>query len=163
MRVSAKVDYAVRAAVELAAAADDIPVKGDHLAEAQSIPLKFLENILIELRQHGIVRSQRGPEGGYWLAKPPAEISVADVIRAVEGPLASVRGERPEELEYTGSAAGLKDVWIALRGALRDVLETVTLADLANEKLPAAVAKRAKDPDAWSPTEARRGPRSRSR
>jgi Rrf2 family protein len=160
VRVSAKVDYAVRAAAELAAAGDG-PVKGERLAEAQSIPLKFLENILIELRQAGIVRSQRGPEGGYWLDRPAAEVSVADVIRAVEGPLASVRGERPEALDYAGSARSLQDVWIALRGAMRDVLETVTLEDLAQGALPSAVEKRAKDPDAWSPTESRRGARAR--
>jgi Rrf2 family protein len=158
MRVSAKVDYAVRAAVELAAA-DGGPVKGEQLAQAQDIPLKFLENILIELRQAGIVRSQRGPEGGYWLGRPASEVSVADVIRAVEGPLASVRGERPEALQYSGSAETLQRVWIALRGAMRDVLETVTLADLATGSLPVAVEKRAKDPDSWSPTESRLGAR----
>jgi Rrf2 family protein len=160
MRVSAKVDYAVRAAVELAAARGDL-VKGEQLAQAQQIPLKFLENILIELRQAGIVRSQRGPEGGYWLARSAAEISVADVIRAVEGPLASVRGERPEALEYAGSAESLQRVWIALRGAMREVLETVTLADLAKGTLPVPVEKRAKDPDSWSPTESRSGARTR--
>jgi len=154
------VDYAVRAAVELAAADGEL-VKGEHLSQAQAIPLKFLENILIELRQAGLVRSQRGPEGGYWLGRPAAEISVADVIRAVEGPLASVRGERPEALDYEGSAQSLQHVWIALRGAMRDVLETVTLADLAEGSLPVPVEKRAKDPDAWSPTESRLGVRSR--
>jgi Rrf2 family protein len=160
MRVSARVDYAVRAAVELAAAGDGA-VKGDRVAEAQEIPLKFLENILLDLKQAGIVRSQRGPEGGYWLARPAAEVSVADVIRAVEGPLASVRGERPEELHYAGSAAPLQRVWIALRSAMRDVLETVSLADLAATSLPAPVERRAGDADAWSPTEDRRGARVR--
>jgi Rrf2 family protein len=160
MRVSAKVDYAVRAAVELAAAGGDL-VKGEQLSEAQGIPLKFLENILIELRQAGIVRSQRGPEGGYWLGRSAAEVSVADVIRAVEGPLATVRGERPESLDYRGSAESLQRVWIALRGSMRDVLETVTLWDLAKGSLPPAIEKRAKDPDAWSPTESRLGARSR--
>ena len=144
MRISAKADYAVRASLELAAA--DGPVKGDALAEAQAIPLKFLENILIELRHAGLVRSQRGPDGGYWLAKPANEISIADVIRAVEGPLASVRGESPEELEYTGSAARLQDVWVALRANLRAVLETVTLADVVGKGLPKDVA--APDEDA---------------
>jgi Rrf2 family protein len=158
VRVSAKVDYAVRAAVELAAA-EDGPVKGDRLAEAQAIPLKFLENILIELRQAGLVRSQRGPEGGYWLDRPAKEISVADVIRAVEGPIASVRGTRPEELEYEGSAEMLQPLWIALRSAMRDVLEKVSLADLASGSLPRAVDRRAADPDAWSPMEERRGAR----
>jgi Rrf2 family protein len=160
VRVSAKVDYAVRAAVELAAAGGEL-VKGEQLSESQDIPLKFLENILIELRQAGLIRSQRGPEGGYWLARSADEISVADVIRAVEGPLASVRGERPEALDYHGSAETLQRVWIALRGAMRDVLETVTLSDLAKGSLPVPVEKRAKDPDSWSPTESRLGARSR--
>ena len=147
MRISAKADYAVRASLELAAAGG--PVKGDALATAQSIPIKFLENILIELRHAGIVRSQRGPEGGYWLAKPANEIAVADVIRAVEGPLASVRGESPEELEYSGAAESLQAVWIALRSNLRAVLETVTLADIVGHKLPKDVERLTKAPEAW--------------
>jgi len=147
VRISAKADYAVRASLELAAAGG--PVKGDALATAQSIPIKFLENILIELRHAGIVRSQRGPEGGYWLAKPANEIAVADVIRAVEGPLASVRGESPEELEYSGAAESLQAVWIALRSNLRAVLETVTLADIVGHKLPKDVERLTKAPEAW--------------
>lgn len=150
MRVSAKVDYAVRAGAELAAAPDG-PVKGEHLARAQDIPLKFLENILLELKHAGLVQSQRGAEGGYWLAKDPAEISVADVIRAVEGPIANVRGERPEQVEYAGAAEALREVWIAVRGNLRAVLETVTLADLAAGRLPAEVSRIAANPDAWQP------------
>jgi Rrf2 family protein len=151
MRVSAKVDYAVRAAAELAAASlseSGRPVKGDSIAQAQNIPLKFLENILVDLRQSGIVNSRRGPDGGYWLAKPAREITVADVIRAAEGPLASVRGESPESLDYNGSAAVLGEVWIALRSSLRDVLERVTLADLASGKLPKQVTARTRDPEA---------------
>ena len=132
MRISAKVDYAVRAAVELAHAAGEGPVKGERVASAQGIPPKFLENILLDLRHAGLVSSQRGAEGGYWLARPPEEITVADVIRAVEGPIASVRGIRPDELEYTGSAAPLRDVWLEVRTALRGVLEHVTLADLVS-------------------------------
>ncbi len=132
MRVSAKVDYAVRAAIELAVAAGEGPVKGERIATAQAIPPKFLENILLDLRHAGLVASQRGTEGGYWLARPPEEITVADVIRAVEGPIASVRGVRPDELEYTGSAEPLRDVWLELRTALRGVLEHVTLADLVS-------------------------------
>ncbi len=132
MRVSAKVDYAVRAAIELAVAAGEGPVKGERIATAQTIPPKFLENILLDLRHAGLVSSQRGIEGGYWLARPPEEITVADVIRAVEGPIASVRGVRPDELEYTGSAEPLRDVWLDLRTALRGVLEHVTLADLVS-------------------------------
>ena len=150
MRISAKADYAVRAAIELAAAADvGAPTKGDAIATAQSIPVKFLENILGDLRHAGLVRSQRGADGGYWLARPPAEISIADIIRAVEGPLASVRGERPEDVDYAGSAQPLQQTWIAVRAALRGVVETVTLADLAGGQLPARVDKLAKDPEAW--------------
>jgi Rrf2 family protein len=141
VRVSAKVDYAIRATIELAAAEPGQPVKGDRIAQAQEIPPKFLENILTDLRQAGLVRSQRGVEGGYWLAKPAAEITVADVIRAVEGPIANVRGVRPDDVEYAGSAARLRDVWIALRVNLRSVLETVTLDDLARGELPPEVER----------------------
>ncbi len=129
MRVSAKVDYALRASIELAAAAPG-QVKGERLATAQAIPHKFLENILADLRNGGLVASQRGADGGYRLARPPAEITVADVIRVVEGPIASVRGERPDELSYDGTAVPLRDVWIELRAAMRGVLEQTTLADL---------------------------------
>src|SRR5438067_339135 len=121
MRVSAKVDYALRACAELAAAGDG-PVKGDRLAQAQQIPLKFLENILLDLKHAGLVQSQRGAEGGYWLSLSPKEISLAEVIRAVEGPIANVRGLRPEQVEYAGTAAPLRDVWIAVRANLRAVL-----------------------------------------
>jgi Rrf2 family protein len=151
MRISAKVDYALRAVVELAAASDGHPVKGERIAQAQEVPLKFLENILAELRHAGIVRSQRGVDGGYWLARPAAEIAVADVIRAVEGPLANVRGLRPEQLEYAGAAAPLREVWIALRASLRGVLEEVTLADIASGELPADVVAMTRDPEAWQP------------
>ena len=129
MRVSAKVDYALRATAELAKAPPG-PTKGERIATAQGIPLNFLENILLELRRSGIVASQRGAEGGYWLAKPAAEVTVADVIRAVEGPIATVRGSRPEDVEYTGAATALREVWIELRTSMRSVLETTTLADL---------------------------------
>ena len=149
VRVSAKADYAIRAAIELAAAGDDGPVKGERIAQAQEIPFKFLENILGDLRHHGLVRSQRGAEGGYWLARPAAEITVADVIRAVDGPLANVRGARPEEIEYAGSAAKLQDVWVAVRASLRSVLEEVTLADLAGGELPDAITRMTRDPEAW--------------
>src|SRR5947208_12266891 len=121
MRVSAKADYALRAVIELAVIGSDVPVKGERIAQAQEIPLKFLENILGELRQAGLVRSQRGVEGGYWLAKPADEITLAEVIRAVEGPIANVRGVRPDAVEYLGTAAALKDVWIAVRASLRSV------------------------------------------
>ena len=149
MRVSAKADYAVRATVELAAAGGG-PLKREVLASAQGIPSGFLENILLDLRQADVIRSQRGPEGGYWLARAASEISVADVVRAVEGPLASVRGARPGELSFQGSARPLEELWVALRASLRSVLESVTLADLAAGELPAEVAALARDPDAWA-------------
>jgi len=147
MRTTAKADYAVRAAVELAAAGG--MVNGDHIAQAQGIPLNFLENILRDLRRAGIVESRRGQAGGYILARPAEEVSVADVIRAVEGPLANVRGEAPEALEYPGAADKLRDVWIALRANIRAVLEQVTLADLASGELPPHVAELTRDADAW--------------
>ena len=150
MRVSAKVDYALRACAELAGAGEG-RVKGDRLAQAQEIPLKFLENILLDLKHAGLVQSQRGADGGYWLSLPPAEISLADVIRAVEGPIANVRGMAPQEVEYNGPAAPLQQVWIAVRANLRIVLEAVTLADLAAGRLPDEVAAITADPDAWQP------------
>ena len=150
MRVSAKADYALRAVIELAAATDG-PVKGERIAQSQEIPLKFLENILGDLRQAGIVCSQRGVEGGYWLARPAEEISVADVVRAVEGPIANVRGIGPESVEYVGSAERLKEVWIAVRANLRAVLERVSIADVASGDLPEPVADLTRDPDAWQP------------
>ena len=150
MRVSAKADYALRAAIELAAAGDG-PVKGERIAQAQEIPLKFLENILLELRHAGIVRSQRGVEGGYWLARPAEEVSLAEVIRAVEGPIANVRGVGPQDVEYGGAAGRLREVWIAVRASLRSVLEETTVADLARGELPPAVEALARDPDAWAP------------
>jgi len=150
VRVSAKADYAVRAAVELAAAGPG-PVKGDRIATAQAIPPNFLENILADLRNAGLIVSKRGAEGGYWLARPADEITLADVIRAVDGPLANVRGLRSEQVTYEGSAERLRDVWVAVRASLRAVLEEVTLADLARGELPAAVEALAADPDAWAP------------
>ena len=152
MRVSAKADYAIRAAVELAAAGDG-PVKGERIATAQEIPSNFLENILADLRNAGIVASRRGADGGYWLARAAEEISLADVIRAVDGPLANVRGVRSEQLSYQGSAEGLRDVWVAVRASLRGVLEQVTLADVASGDLPGIVAEITSDPEAWLPTD----------
>ena len=150
VRITAKADYAVRAAVELAAAeATREPVKGEQLALNQDIPKNFLENILTELRRAGVVRSRRSAEGGYQLARPAAQITVAEVMRAVEGPLAAVQGVRPDEVEYEGSAEALQEVWVALRASLRDVLEHVTLADIASGKLPAAVMQRTRNKDAW--------------
>lgn len=121
------------------------------LAEAQGLPVKFLEAILAELRRSGLVASQRGSEGGYRLARPASKISVADVFRAIDGPLAEVRGERPESTVYEGAAQHLQEVWIAVRASLRSVLEATTLADLVSGKLPARVRRLAADPDAWVP------------
>ena len=150
MRISAKADYAVRATIELARAhGGDRPTKGEAMAQAQEIPLKFLENILADLRHAGLVRSQRGADGGYWLNRDPSEVTVADIIRAVDGPLASIRGQRPEDVPYAGSAEPLQQVWIAVRANLRAVLETVTVGDLAAGSLPARIEKLAADPEAW--------------
>jgi Rrf2 family protein len=150
MRVSAKADYAIRAVVELAAAGPG-PVKGERIAQAQSIPPNFLENILADLRNAGLVVSKRGADGGYWLARAADEITLADVIRAVDGPLANVRGLRSEQVSYEGSAERLRDVWVAVRASLRAVLEQVTVGELARGELPASVEALAADPDAWAP------------
>ena len=147
MRLSARVDYALRATVELAAA--DAPRTVDQLSAAQNIPAKYLESILGELRRGGLLRSQRGPDGGYRLARTAAEISIADVIRALDGELANVRGSRPEDLAYVGAATALQEVWIALRASERAILEKVTLADVATGQMPASVATLAADPSAW--------------
>ncbi len=149
MHVTAKADYAVRAVVELASSGPDAPRKVDDVAQAQGIPASFLENILTQLRSTGLVRSQRGPEGGYWLARPASEVRIADVIRAVEGPLVGIRGQRPEEIEYVGSAESLQQVWIALRANLRKVLEQVTVADVAAGNLPASVRALTREEEAW--------------
>lgn len=148
MRVSAKVDYAVRALVELAAAGAG-PVKGDVIASRQGVPVNFLENILSDLRRAGMVASQRGSVGGYWLAVPAASITIADVIRTVEGPLADVRGEALEDLEYPGPAEALRAVWVATRASLRTVLEEVTIADVASGRLPPVVGELTNLAGAW--------------
>jgi Rrf2 family protein len=149
VRITARVDYAVRAAIELAAA-DPPTVKGEVLAERQGIPGKYLENILADLRRSGLIASQRGAEGGYRLARPAEAITVADIIRAVEGPLADVHGAPPEETDYPGPAAPLQRVWIATRAALRGVLEEVTLADIAGDDLPDDIESLLSDPTAWA-------------
>lgn len=151
MRISAKVDYAMRALVELAANDSSAPVTSERLADAQGIPQKFLQNILLELRRAGIVASHRGPDGGHALARPAGEITVADVIRAVDGPLVSVYGLRPESVTYNEAAVVLQHVWIAARSSLREVFEAVTIQDLADGRLPRTVAARTKDEDAWLP------------
>ena len=150
MRVSAKADYAVRAAVELAAAGEGEPVKGERLATSQDIPLQFLEHILLELKHAGIVRARRGAKGGYWLAREADEVTIADIVRAVEGPIAHVQSTPPEAIEYRGNAEGLQDVWIAVRANLRAVLEEVTLADLVSKELPSVVTDLAAAPDSWA-------------
>lgn len=150
MRISARADYAVRAALQLAAAQDSGPVKAETIADCQGISHKFLEGILGDMRKGGLVQSQRGGNGGYWLARPAAEISVADVIRVVDGPLVSVRGVRPPELAYTGPAESLLTLWIAVRANVRQVLEGVSLADVAAGKLPPEVSALADAPEAWT-------------
>ena len=148
MRVSAKADYAVRAAIELAANADaDHPLKGESIGEAQGIPLPFLQNILAELRHAGIVNSKRGADGGHWLTRPADDITIAEVIRAVDGPLANVRGAPAEELAYQGAAEPLQSVWLALRANVREVLESVTLADLVDRDLLQPVLRLSEHPD----------------
>jgi Rrf2 family protein len=149
MHVTAKADYAVRAVVELASSSQGSPRKVDEVAQAQGIPVSFLENILTQLRSAGIVRSQRGPDGGYWLAKPAEEVNLAHIIRAVEGPLVGVRGQRPEEIEYVGSAESLQQVWVALRANLRKVLEHVTVAEVASGKLPKDILALTRQEEAW--------------
>ena len=149
MRISAKTDYAVRAAIELAAATGTEPIPAERIATAQTIPLNFLENILSEMHTAGIVRSQRGADGGYRLARPAQEITIAEVIRADEGPLATVRGAKPEDAAYPGAAHELPRVWIAVRKNLRNVVEHVTLSDVANSTLPSSITRLASDPEAW--------------
>jgi Rrf2 family protein len=151
VRISAKVDYAVRALCEIAARSGDVAVKADEIARAQDIPHSFLENILVDLKRAGFVRSQRGQVGGYRMAASPASITIADVIRAVEGPLADVRGVRPESLEFNGSATALRDVWLATRVGLRRVLERVTIADVVSDQIAGDVRALLDDPDVLVP------------
>ena len=149
MHISAKAEYAMRALLTLADA-DGGPMTAEQLATAQGLPVKFLENILVDLRRSSLVRSQRGNEGGYRLARPATEITVAEVLRIVDGPLAEVRGERPGQASYEGAAEHLQEVWVAARAALRSVLEHVSLADIVRGKLPPRIARMAADPDAWT-------------
>ena len=151
MRLNARVDYGLRAVVELAAsgATPDRPVTAERLATAQDIPAKFLESILLQLRRGAIVSSQRGPEGGYWLARPADEISLADVIRVIDGPLANIRGQRPEDLGYQGAAEALQEVWIALRASEREILESVTVGHVARRQLPRRIRSLSAHPEAW--------------
>jgi Rrf2 family protein len=150
MKVTAKADYAVRAVLELAAADTELAT-ADQIAEAQRIPRNFLDNILSDLRRAGIVATVRGARGGSRLARPAATITIAEVMRAIEGPLAGVRDVRPEALAYDGPAECLPEVWIAVRAALRGVLEHVTVADVAAGRLPRSVHRLTADPEAWKP------------
>jgi Rrf2 family protein len=149
MRISAKADYAVRAALELAASPDGEPIKGDQIATAQGIPLQFLEHILLEMKHANLIRAKRGYKGGYWLDRPPEEITIADVIRSVEGPLANIHESAPEDLHYAGPAERLRDVWVAVRANLRGVLESITLAEVARGDLPWRIDAILNDPEAW--------------
>jgi Rrf2 family protein len=149
VRITAKADYAVRAALELAAAPEGEPVKGEQLAERQGIPLQFLEHILLELKHARLIRAKRGYKGGYWLDRPPEQISIADVIRAVEGPLANIHESAPEDLHYGGAAERLRDVWVAVRANLRGVLENINLAEVARGDLPWRIDAILNDPEAW--------------
>jgi len=151
VRLTLKADYAIRALAELAARSDGRPVKAEELADAQNIPRGFLLGILGQVRNSGLITSQRGHDGGFAFRRPPEDITLADVIRAVDGPLAMVGDDRPGEVAYNGAASLLADVWVAVRANLRAVLEHVTLADLATGKLPRSIEKLTRDPDTWAP------------
>jgi len=150
MHLTAMGDYALRAMTEIAAA-NPARIKAERIARSQHIPLKFVENILITLKHAGLINAMRGAAGGYWLARPATEITLADIIRAVEGPLANVRGTRPDQLKFSGSASALADVWIAVRVNLRNVLEAVTLEHVVRSKLPAPVMRLTRGRDARRP------------
>ena len=150
MQVTARVDYALRALLELAAVEPDRLTR-DELATEQDIPPRYLESILLQLRQTGLVNGQRGAAGGYTLGRPPAQITVAEVSRAVDGPLALVQGQRPEQTSYTGASEHLSELWIGLRAAVRSVMESVTIADLRAGSFPSAVRLLVDDPEAWLP------------
>lgn len=148
VKVTAKAEYAVRAMLELATTEESL-LKGERIASSQGIPLKFLENILVDLRHADLVHAQRGADGGYRLAREPEEITLGQVIRAVEGPLASVRGEPPERMAYEGSSENLQRVWIAVRASLRSVLDDLTLADVVAGRMPEHMRRLTEAPDAW--------------
>src|ERR1700736_2190192 len=149
MRLSARADYALRASIEIATISEG-HVTAEQVARAQKIPVKFLETILTQLRRAGLVRSQRGPDGGFWLARPASEITLADIIRAIDGQLLGVRGERPENIGYIGAAEPLQRVWIALRASERAILEEVTLDQIVSGELPDKVTELVGDPRAWA-------------
>jgi len=149
MEISAKSDYAIRALLVLAADRTAEPVRGEVVASRQGMPAKFVENILVDLRRYGLVKSFRGSAGGFRLARPAAEITLAQVLRAVEGPLVQVRGGLPEDTAYAAPAADLQLVWIAVRSSMRAVFETVTLADVVDGALPAHIVELTLLPEAW--------------
>jgi Rrf2 family protein len=149
MYVSARADYALRALVALAV--EGRPMTAEQLAKSQDLPVNYLEAILLDLRRAGLVISRRGPDAGYRFVRPPEQITAADVMRVLDGPLAEVRGLRPEAATYAEATASIQELWIALRASLRSVLENVTVAHLARGRLPARVAKLVADPDAWRP------------
>jgi Rrf2 family protein len=152
VRLTVKADYAIRAMAELAARAEGgAPVKAEELADAQNIPRGFLLGILAELRHAGLISSQRGHEGGFSFRRPPGEVTLADIIRAVNGPLAMVGDDRPGEVTYMEAAAVMSEVWVAVRASLRAVLEDVTVADVAAGRLPNSVQRLTRDPDSWQP------------
>jgi Rrf2 family protein len=148
VHISAKTDYAIRAAIELALAGPDGSLTAHVIAEAQQIPLRFLLNILADLRRTGLVDSRRGPGGGWWLSRPAEAITIADVVRAVDGPLAQVNPGRPGRPIAGGSAASVNDLWVAVRTGIRNILEQITVADLASGQVPGAVPSVALSPDA---------------
>ncbi len=147
MKISAKADYAVRAMIELAGATEERPVPGEQIAGAQAIPLRFLDPILTELRFAGFVQRRLGEDGGYWLDRPPGEVTLAEIISELDGPLANLRGEPPEELSFRGDAQPLREVWIALGANMRQVLDSVTIANLVSGQLPELVRTIASRPD----------------
>jgi Rrf2 family protein len=151
MRVSVRADYAVRAVIELAASEGRGPVSAERIAQVQGIPLKFLQNILAELKQEGLVASQRGPSGGFILARDPSLITLGDIIRVTDGPLARVGDYRPDQLNYSGHTAALRDVWVAVRAYIRDVLDEVSVAEICRGDLPPVVTRQVERPDAWVP------------
>ena len=150
VQISARSDYALRALCVLATAPEGCAVKAGTIAEAQGVPRTFLDQILLDLRRAGIVESRRGPDGGHRLARPPYAITLADVVRVTDGPLALVHGHRPEELGYDGPAGRLQDVWVAVRAALRQVLELTTLEQVVQGRLPEQVTLLSRDPRSWT-------------
>lgn len=149
MQISARADYALRALCVLTCAPSGSSVKADEIAHAQSIPRTFLDGILVELRRAGIVESRRGPDGGHRLARPAEDVTIAEVMRVLDGPLATVRGQRPEAHTYDGAAAHLQDVWVAVRASLRMILESTTVSDVVAGRLPEVVTAQTRQERSW--------------